>query len=238
MSARLAARKPSSQPPTSSVVHRSAISGLGQRAEQPQQVGDALGVARRAVVAEVLQLLRGGRDDLRVEQLTQLDAAQQLGQQHAVQRQRGGAALGQRAVALVHECPDIAEQQRGGERGRSRGLDLDHPQPPLRDAMHQLGQCRHVVDILQAFADGLQHDREVRVLAGDVEQLSGALPLMPQRRAATRMPSRQQQCAGRAFAEPGGEQRRTADLGGDDRLDLVGVEHEELGARGGVLGVG
>ena len=220
--------------PAADLVGRTSLGNLllGQRAQQPQQVGDALGVARRAVGAEMLQLLRGGRDDLRVEQLTQLDAAQQLGQQHAVQRQRGGAAFGQRAVALVHECPDIAEQQRGGERGRSRGLHLEHPQPPLRDAMHQLGQCRHVVHILQAFADGLEHDRKVGVLARDVEQLSGALSLMPQWRAATRMPSRQQQRAGRALAEPRGEQGRAADLGGHDRFDLVGVEDEQSPASG------
>ena len=233
----MAARKPSSQPPTSSVVHRSAIScwvsgpSSRSRSATPSASRAARSGLRCCSCCAV-------DDDLRVEQLTQLDAAQQLGQQHAVQRQRGGAAFGQRAVALVHECPDIAEQQRGGERGRSRGLHLEHPQPPLRDAMHQLGQCRHVVHILQAFADGLEHDRKVGVLACDVEQLSGALSLMPQRRAATRMPSRQQQRAGRAFAEPRREQGRTADLGRDDRLDLVGVEHEEIGARGRVLGIG
>ena len=212
--------------------------GLGQRAEQSQQVGDALGVAGRAILAEVLQLRCGAGDHLRVEQLAQFDAAEQLGQQHAVQRQRGGAALGQRAVALVHERPDVAEQQRRRERRRCLGLDLDQPQPALRDPVHQLGQRRHVVDVLQAFADRLEHDREVRVLAGHIEQLRGALPLMPQRRPLARVAARQQQGAGRAFAEPGGEQRRTAHLGGDDRLDLVGVEDEQLGARRGVLGVG
>ena len=51
VSARLAARSPSSQPPTSSAVHRSAISCLGQRAQHSQQVGDALGVAGRAVLS-------------------------------------------------------------------------------------------------------------------------------------------------------------------------------------------
>ena len=59
--------------------------GLGHRAQHPQQVGDALGVAGQPVLAEVLQLPRGGRDDLRIEQLTQFDAAEQFGQQHAVQ---------------------------------------------------------------------------------------------------------------------------------------------------------
>ena len=102
---------------------------------------------------------------------------------------------------------------------------------------HQLGQRRHVVDVLQALADRLQHDREVGVLAGDVEQLRGALPLVPQRRPLARVAARQQQRAGRAFPEPGREQRRAADFRGDERFDLVGVEHEQSRARRDVRSV-
>jgi hypothetical protein len=40
---------------------------FGERAQHTQQIGDALGVARQPVGAEVLQLLRGGRDDLWIE---------------------------------------------------------------------------------------------------------------------------------------------------------------------------
>ena len=40
-----------------------------------------------------------------------------------------------------------------------------------------------------------------------------------------------QQRARRALAEPRGEQRRAADLVGDDLLELVGIEDEQLGAR-------
>ena len=86
----------------------------------------------------------------------------------------------------------------------------------------------HVVDVLQAFPDRLQHDREVRVFAGHVQQLGRALALVPQRRALAGMPARQQQRPRRAFPEPGGEQRRAADFGGHHRLDLVGVEDEQL----------
>ena len=53
---------------------------------------------------------------LRVEQLAQLLGPEQLAQQLAVQRQRLGAALGQRRVALVHERADVVEQQRARER--------------------------------------------------------------------------------------------------------------------------
>ena len=97
----------------------------GQRAEQPQQVGDRLGVPGGPVGRQMLQLAAGAGDDVGVEQFAKLDAAQQLGQQRGVQRQRRRAALGQRAVALVHERPDVAEQQRSRERRRRRGLGLD-----------------------------------------------------------------------------------------------------------------
>ena len=126
VSARLAARSPSSQPPTSSAVRPLGDLVLGQRAEQPQQIGDAFGVARRAILAAGAAAGAWSRDDVRVEQLAQFDAAEQLGEQHAVQRQRGGAALGQRAVALVHERADVSEQQRGGER-RRRGRSRPRP---------------------------------------------------------------------------------------------------------------
>ena len=63
---------------------------------------------------------------VRVDQVAQLLLAEQLAQQVAVQRQRGGAALGVGRVALVHVRRDVVEQQRRGERRRGRRLDLDH----------------------------------------------------------------------------------------------------------------
>ena len=60
VSARLLSRRPSSQPPTSSAVRPLDDFGLGQRAEQSQQVGDGLRVTRRAILGEVLQLRGGG----------------------------------------------------------------------------------------------------------------------------------------------------------------------------------
>ena len=52
------------------------------------------------------------------------------------------------------------------------------------------------------------------------------------------MAARQQQRTRRALAEPGGEQRRTADLGGDQRFDLVGLEDEDICSRRGFARVG
>ena len=231
VSARRAARSPSSQPPTSAPPARAATSSSvsGPSSRSRSATPSASRAARSAERCCSWRPVRG--DDLGIEQFAQLDAAQQLGQQRAVQRERGGPPLGQRAVALVHERADVAEQQRGGERRRRRAVSTSSTRT-RRCAMPVISsrQGRDVVDVLQAFADGLQHDREVGILAGHVEQLGGALALLPQRRAAPGVPARQQQGAGRAFAEPRREQRRAAHLGGDDRVDLVGVEDEQFGA--------
>ncbi len=99
------------------------------------------------------------------------------------------------------------------------------------DVAQQPDQRRHVVDVLQHLAHGLQHDREARVATRHLEQGRRPLPLLPQRAAPPGIAPRQQQRPGGALAEPGGEQRRTADLVGDQLLDLVRLEHEQLRAR-------
>ena len=186
----------------------------------------------------MLQLAFGVDDHVLVEKFAKFHPAQQFGQQCGVQGQCRRAPFGQRAVALVHERADIAEQQRGGERRRGRRLHLHQPDAALGDACHHLRQRRDVVDVLQALPHRLQHDREVRVFARHVEQLGGALALMPQRGPFAGVAPRQQQRPGRALPEPGGEQRRAAHLGGHQRLDLLGLEHEQLRARRGLVGVG
>ena len=71
----------------------------------------------------------------------------------------------------------------------------------------------------------------------DLEQLRRFLPLLPQRRPLVRIEPRQQQRPRRALPEPGGEQRRAAHLVGDELLELVGLEDEQLGAGGFALGI-
>ena len=72
---------------------------------------------------------------------------------------------------------------------------------------------------------------KVGMPAGDLEQLRRPLPLLPQRAALVGVHAGHEQGARRALAEAGGEERRAADLVGDDLLELVGLEHEQLGAR-------
>ena len=59
---------------------------------------------------------------------------------------------------------------------------------------------------------------------GDLEQVGAFLALLPQGRTLPGPPFRQEQRPGGALPEPAGEQRRAADLGGHQRLDLLGVE--------------
>ena len=100
------------------------------------------------------------------------------------------------------------------------------------------GERRQVVDVLQALAGRLEQDRELGILAGDLEQLRGTLPLLPERRPGAGVAAGQEQGAGGALAEPGREQGRPADLGGDDLVELAGLEDEQLGPRRLAAGVG
>ena len=211
---------------------------MAQRPEQPQQVGDRLGVAGAAVGREPLELGLDLGEHLRVEELAQLGATEQLGEQALVQGQRGGPALGDRGVALVDELGDVAEEQAAGVGARRLGGDVDDGDLATLDAGQQRDQRGQVVDVLEALADRLEDDREGRVLGGDLEQLGAALALLPQRAAAARVAAGEQQRAGGALAEAAGEQRGAADLLGDELLDLVGLEDDDVAARRLVLGVG
>ena len=169
----------------------------GEVAQHAQQVGHPLDAA----LGRRLLALGGQPLDLRldlghrvgVDQLTELGLAQKLGEQSRVERERLGAALGERGVPLVHESADVAEQQRPGEGGGLLGLDLDQPHLAGFDVLHQPDEARHVEDVLQDLAHRLEHHREAAVLRSDAQQLGRPLPLLPQGGAPGRVASRQQQ---------------------------------------------
>ena len=94
-----------------------------------------------------------------------------------------------------------------------------------------------VVDVLEALAHRFQDDRKRRVIPGHIQQLLGALALLPQGRALAGVAARQQEGAGGALAEPGSEQGGVSHLLGDDVGDLVGVELEQ-GPGGFVVALG
>ena len=210
--------------------------GGRQRAEQAHQVGHALGVVRAPVGRQPLELGLDLGEHLGVEQLAQLGPAEQLGEQSLVERECGRPALRDRGVALVDELGDVPEQQAAGVRRGLGGRDVDDLHLASLDPAHQADQGRQVVDVLEALADRLEHDREGRVAGGHLEQRRGPLPLLPQRRATAGVAAGEQQRTRGALAEAGGEQRGPADLAGDQVVDLLGLEDDEL-ARGRV-GVG
>ena len=205
--------------------------GRGHRADAAQQVRHALGVPAGPFRGQPLQLPLGLPDHHRVQQLAQVSLAEQLGQQRGVQGQRLGPALGDRRVPLVHERADVAEQHRPAKRRRGRGLHVDQADFAAGQVLHEVDEPGHVEHVLQALPDGLQHDRERAVLAGHREKLGGTLALLPQRAAPAGLPPRQQQGAGRALTEPGREQRRAAQLVGDQLLDLFGLQLGDAGRR-------
>ena len=121
-----------------------------------------------------------------VDQVAQLLLAEQLAQQVAVERQRLRPPLGGRRVVLVHVVRDVVEEQRGRvRRGRGR-LDVDEVDLPRAQALQQPLQRRQVEDVLQALAVGLEHDRERRVAARDLQQRLRLQALLPERRALAR----------------------------------------------------
>ncbi len=118
----LALAAPSSRPSGVDALE-DAFGDLGgiQVAERRSASCSSSRVAARVCSRAALQVVLQRAQRAGVDQLAQLLLAEQLAQQVAVERQRGGAALGVRGVALVHVGGDVVEQQRAGERrGRRR----------------------------------------------------------------------------------------------------------------------
>jgi hypothetical protein len=131
---------------------------------------EAVGIDGAGVVGESLQLRLDVVERRGVDQVPQLLLPEQLAQEVTVQRQGGRAALRVRRVALVHVRRDVVEQQRRRHRRRGRRLHLDDRQLARVQLRQQLGQARQVEHVPQALAVGLEHDRELRVALGDLEQ--------------------------------------------------------------------
>ena len=77
-----------------------------------------VGVPRGAIGKEVLELELELREGVRVEELAQLDLAEELAELRRVHGQCLRPALGEGRVALVDEVADVLEEERRGERRR------------------------------------------------------------------------------------------------------------------------
>src|SRR5262249_37489771 len=116
--------------------------------------------------------------------------AEQLPQQVAVEREGLRTPLRRRRVVLVHVGGDVVEEQRRGERRRRRGLDINEVELARAEPAEQPLQRRQIEYVLQALAVGLEHDREARILARDLEEALCLEPLLPERRPLTGPPAR------------------------------------------------
>ena len=127
---------------------------------------------------------------VRVDELAQLLGAEQLPEQLAVERERLRAALSRRRVVLVHVGGDVVEEERGGERGGGRRLDLDEIELARAQRGEQALERRQVEHVLEALAIGLEDDREGSVFPRHLEQRLRLEPLLPERRPLARTPPR------------------------------------------------
>ena len=157
--------------------------GLGEIAERQQHVVHAVGALDVVLRIEPLQLALDRVHRLGVEQLAQLRVAEQLAQLRLIDGQRLRAALGQRRVAVVDEAGDVAEEQRRGKRRRRLGIDRRDADLPAADVAERRDERRHVEEVAQALAVGLEQHGKRSVARRDRQQIGGALALLPERRA-------------------------------------------------------
>ena len=153
-----------------------------QRAQQSRQFGQVVWGLGPAARGGVLQFGDHLGHHVGVQQLAQVERAQGCRQQLGVYRQHRGPAFSERGVAVVEERAGVPEEQSGGERARLVGDHLDQPGRAGSQAAHQFHQAGQIVDVLGDLADGFDDDREARVVPGHLQQLGGALALLPKRR--------------------------------------------------------
>ena len=169
-----------------------------------------------------------------VDEVAQLLLAEKLLEQVAVEGERLGAALGERRVVLVHVRGHVVEEERRGEGRGARRLDLDEIDAALAQRLQETAQRRKVEDVLEALAEGLEHDREIGIAARHLEQALGLEALLPERSPLARAAARDEEGAGSVLAEAGAEERCAAELRDDEVLELVGPDEQLLERRRGV----
>ena len=150
---------------------------------------------------EALRRLFDFGDGVGIEQLAEVGLAEEFAKLILIDGESLGAAFGQWGIAVVKEVGDVAEEKRRGEGRGLAGLDDVDAELPLLDVLEDLDQGRHVEDVAEALAIGLEQERERRIARGDAEQIVGALAQLPERRAGVGAAARQQESAAGGFAE-------------------------------------
>ncbi len=144
-------------------------------AEREKKIVNAVGVLGRAL--EPLEHSDVRFDRVGIEELPQLRFPQQLAQLRVVDRERLGAALGERGVAVVDEVGDEREEERGGEGGRRARIAGGDADLARLDAPENLDEGREIEDVAKTLPVRLENDRERGILGRDREQVMRALAL-------------------------------------------------------------
>ena len=105
-----------------------------------------------------------------------------------------GAALGERRVAVVNEIRGVPEEKRSGKRRRLWRVSSDEANRSLLNFLEYLHERGDVECVAQNVAISLEDHRERTEARCDLQQIVGALSLLPQRRAPLRPHARQQKC--------------------------------------------
>ena len=119
----------------------------------------------------------------------------------------GLRSLRLRLVPLVEVGRREPEDQLRGERRGDLAAAADDPDRSGLDRVEEAAEPGQVEVVVEALAEGLEHDREVGELPGDLEQVLGAEPLEPERRPLRRVGAGHQQGPAR---RSGGTAGRTA----------------------------
>jgi hypothetical protein len=88
---------------------------VGKGPENAQRIGNGLGIAQAPFVGEPPNPLLDPGDGLRIEQLTKLGLAKELGQERRVHGQGGGASFGEGRIALIEKRTYVGEEEGLGE---------------------------------------------------------------------------------------------------------------------------
>ena len=114
-----------------------------------------------------------------IKQFAQVSVAEQFLQLRLINRERLGAALGQRSVAFVNVISDIGKEQRGGERRRLIGFNAcDADLSPLNFA-EDARDCGQIENITNTFAISFENNWERRKSGSYRQQIRGTFSLLP-----------------------------------------------------------
>ena len=202
---------------------------FGEVAVFEEQVVDAIGVAGLIVGLERLEAAFDFVDGVLVEEFAEIGVAENFLELRLVDRESLGAAFGERGVAVVDVIGDVGKEERGGEgRGFVAGDAGDADFAALNGG-ENVGSGGEIEDIADAFAIGLEKDRERREARSDGEKIGGAFALLPERSALPGAAARQKERARRGFAEFCGEERSRAELLQNELLEFGGIGEKLVG---------